>query len=330
MTDTSLAAAPAAAPVSVPVSQPAALPALSAADGDHLRPEASGGRAEAIFRAAALILPLLESGRPVDTAALGAIMADAFGGTDSQGFWRWKNAYDACEVAQALFIRKFGPAMRARAADPATLLAMLEKVAGLLPTHTKRSAESQALQQLSTPIPLAFAAAQAAGLTPSDLVLEPSAGTGLLAVFARVFGAQLALNELAETRAALLGLAFPGVPVTRHDAAQIHDHLDPEVRPSAILMNPPFSAGAKVEGRVAGAALRHVSSALARLADGGRLVAITGANLTPENPSWRDAFMRLQEKSRVVFSAAIDGRVYARHGTSVEPRADAYGLRYAL
>ena len=185
--------------------------------------------------------------------------------------------------------------MRSRAGGPAALLAMLEKLARLLPTHTKRSAESQALQQLSTPIPLAFAAAHAAGLTPADLVLEPSAGTGLLAIFAELAGAQLALNELAETRAALLGLAFPGVAVTRHDAAHIHDHLDAAIRPSVVLMNPPFSALAKVEGRVADAAARHVASALSRLAEGGRLVAITGASLSPENPSWREAFIRLQD-----------------------------------
>ena len=35
-------------------------------------------------------------------------------------------------------------------------------------------------------------------------------------------------------------------------------------------MNPPFSAAAHVEGWVADAALRHIGSALARLAEGGR------------------------------------------------------------
>jgi hypothetical protein len=83
-------------------------------------------------------------------------------------------------------------------------------------------------------------------------------------------------------------------------------------------MNPPFSAAAHVDGRVADAALRHISSALARLADGSRLVAITGASLSPDNPTWRDSFVRLQERGRVVFSAAVDGRVYARHGTTIE------------
>ena len=213
-------------------------------------------------------------------------MDSAFGGSDSEGAWDWKTAYDACEAATVLFLRKFGPAMRARAASPAALLPMLEKIAGLLPTHTRRSQESQALQQFSTPIPLGLAVSVAAAITPADVVLEPSAGTGLLAIFAEFFGASLVLNELAETRAALLDNLFPGVGVTRFDAAQIDDHLDAGVTPSVVLMNPPFSALANVDRRMADAALRHISSALSRLTDGGRLVAITGANCAPDNPAW--------------------------------------------
>ncbi len=85
-------------------------------------------------------------------------------------------------------------------------------------------------------------------------------------------------------------------------------------------MNPPFSALANVDRRMADAALRHIASALARLAEGGRLVAITGANCAPDNPAWTDAFVRLQERGRVVFSAAIDGAVYAKHGTTIDTR----------
>jgi hypothetical protein len=85
-------------------------------------------------------------------------------------------------------------------------------------------------------------------------------------------------------------------------------------------MNPPFSALANVSGRVADAAYRHIASALARLADGGRLVAITGANFGPDLPAWRDAFVRLQERGTIVFTAAIDGSVYAKHGTSIDTR----------
>jgi hypothetical protein len=110
------------------------------------------------------------------------------------------------------------------------------------------------------------------------------------------------------------------VPVTRFDAAQIDDHLDPAAIPSVVLMNPPFSALANVSGWVTDAAYRHVASALTRLADGGRLVAITGASLAPDAPIWRDAFTRLQERGRVMFTAAIDGAVYAKHGTIIETR----------
>lgn len=276
--------------------------------------------ATCLIRAANLLLPDIEHGHAVDSRQLRTAMEHAFGGADAEGAWAWKHAYDACEAAQVLFLRKFGPAIRARAATPAAQLAMLGKVAALLPSQTRRSEESQALQQFSTPITLGFAASIAGAIDPADLVLEPSAGTGLLAIFAELAGTSLVLNELGETRAGLLASLFPGAAVCRHDAAHIHDHLDAEVRPSVVLMNPPFSVAAHVDGKVADAALRHIASALARLAEGGRLVAITGANLSSDNPAWRDSFVRLQERGRVVFSAAIDGRVYARHGTSVETR----------
>ncbi|MFW8642349.1 hypothetical protein ACOJBO_03660 [Rhizobium beringeri] len=57
---------------------------------------------------------------------------------------------------------------------------MLTKVASLVPTHTRRSEESQALQQFSTLIPLAYVASRAAGLIAADVVLRPSAGTGMI------------------------------------------------------------------------------------------------------------------------------------------------------
>ena len=169
-------------------------------------------------------------------------------------------------------------------------------------------------------MPLGLAALTAAQLTHADRVLEPSAGTGLLAIFAEILGADLILNELAATRADLLSSLFPANSVTRFDAAQIDDHLDRAAVPSVIIMNPPFSVMANVSCRVADAASRHIASALARLAPGGRLVAITGANFSPELPAWRDNFVRLQERGRVVFTAAIAGSVYAKHGTTIETR----------
>ncbi|MVT54295.1 methylase [Bradyrhizobium yuanmingense] len=274
----------------------------------------------AAVRAARQLLTNLERGRRIDAAVLRGAMEAAFGASGAAGAWNWKTAYDACEAATILFLRKFGPAMRTKAGSTAAMLPMLARAASLLPTHTRRSEDSQLLQQFSTPIPLGLAACTAACITPSDRVLEPSAGTGLLAIFAELAGGALVLNELAESRASLLDHLFAGVEVTRFDAAQIDDHLNAGVAPSVVLMNPPFSALANVDRRMADAALRHIASALARLCDGGRLVAITGASSGPDNPAWRNAFVRLQERGRVVFSAAVDGAVYAKHGTQIDTR----------
>jgi hypothetical protein len=142
----------------------------------------------------------------------------------------------------------------------------------------------------------------------------------LLAIFAELARSRLAINEIAETRAGLLNRLFRDAEVSRHNAEQIDDRLDTAVRPTAVLMNPPFSASPHVAGRFAEAAIRHISSAQARLAEGGRLVAITGHNVGPDQPAWRDAFIALQAKSRVVFTATIAGKVYARHGTTTETR----------
>lgn len=273
-----------------------------------------------ILSAANLLLPQLERGERIDAAILRGAMEAASGASDTSGAWDWKAAYEACEVATVLFLRKYGKALFRKSASPAARLSVLTKIAGLMPTHTRRSEESQALQQFSTPPPLGLAALTAAAITPDDRVLEPSAGTGLLAILAQTAGGALILNELAETRAELLASLFPAIAVTRFDAAQIDDHLDPSAVPSVVLMNPPFSAMAHVAGRVQDAGFRHIASALNRLAPGGRLVAISGANVGPELPDWRDAFTALQARGRVVFSAAIAGSVYQKHGTTFPTR----------
>jgi predicted RNA methylase len=288
--------------------------ATSLASADHT------GRAGKMLLAGHQLMPFLERGQAIGAADLRAILTNAFGGSDAEGFWFWKDAYEATEVAQVLFLRKFGTAICARANPPLATLAMLTKVAGLIPTHTRRSEESQKLQQFSTPMPLAFIAARAAGIMAGDTVIEPSAGTGLMAIFAELARARLSLNEYAAVRRSLLEQLFLGSAVSQHDAAHIDDYLDRSVRPTVVLMNPPFSAGVHVEGRIVDAAWRHLASAFARLAPGGRLVTITGSSLSPDNSKWRDAFVRLQDRGTVLFSAAIDGSVYARHGTTMETR----------
>src|SRR3546814_18354213 len=111
-----------------------------------------------------------------------------------------------------------------------------------MPTHTRRSETSLALQQFSTPPGLAFVASTAAAIHPGAHVLEPSAGTVMLAVHALLARAGITLNALGETRAELLRLLFPAVPVSGHYDASLDHRLLSPVPPTVVLLHPPFSA----------------------------------------------------------------------------------------
>ena len=283
-----------------------------------------------IVAAARILAPVLEAGRPIDAVTLRSAMTQAFGADDTEGAWVWKDAYEAAEASVVLFIKRYGRAMRKQAGagpdGPARMLRMLEAVAALEPSHTRRSDEQVRLQQFSTPLPLAYAALQAAAVRPGDIVLEPSAGTGMLAVMAEcALGSRtrdsLVLNELAPVRAGVLSSLFPEASVTRHNAEAIADYL-PDVRPSVVLMNPPFSATPGVSSKRPDADLRHIRSAFSMLRPGGRLVAITSANCIPNTPTWpfSDSVAGGKETANVVFTMAVDGKAYARRGTSFETR----------
>ena len=310
------------APARPPALQP---PHLSPANADT-----TGVRSKptALLAAATALLPELEAGRALDAKTLREAMSAAFGAGDTQGAWVWKDAYEATEAAIVLFIQRYGRLMRREAgAGPgsaAAMLAMLETLAALEPPQTRRSEEQLALQQFSTPLPLAYAALQAAAIRPGDIVLEPSAGTGMLAVMAECAlgkhaGGALHLNEIAAVRAGLLAGLFEHAPVTRHNAESIADYL-PVLHPTVVLMNPPFSASPRVQRIRHDADLRHLRSAFSMLPAGGRLVAITSAGCIPGDAAWSRAFERLDPPPRTVFSIAIDGRAYARRGTTFDTR----------
>lgn len=105
--------------------------------------------ASAILVAGGLLLQSLERGQRIDSATLRAAMETAFGASDASGLWDWKAGYDACEVSTVLFLRKYGRAIFRQTDRPAARLAALSKIAGLLPGHTRRSEESQTLQQMA-------------------------------------------------------------------------------------------------------------------------------------------------------------------------------------
>ena len=320
-----LDARPAPAAPARPLTAAAPTPATAEADIPRSEPRS---RPAALLAAATALLPVLETGRPLDASALRDAMTGAFGASDAQGAWLWKDAYEAAEAALVLFLQRYGRAMRREAGPgpdgPAAMLRMMETLAALEPSQTRRSEEQLRLQQFSTPLPLAYAALQAAAVRPGDVVLEPSAGTGMLAVMAQCAlgngaAGALHLNEIAPTRAGLLASLFPGASVTRHNAEAIRDHL-PALHPTAVLMNPPFSASPGVDRTRHDADLRHIRSAFSMLPPGGRLVAIASAHCVPGDDAWTDAFESLDPPARVLFTAAIDGRAYARRGTTFDTR----------
>lgn len=281
-------------------------------------------KSSALISAGAVLSAHLAKGLVLTSKDLRAAMEQAFGDTDSNGAWIWKDAYEAVEVAQVLFLRRYLPAMRKAAGSATSLLGMLKKFSELLPTHTRRNDDSMGLQQFSTPLELAFAVAEAAGLTAADHVLEPSAGTGQLAVFAEARGVTLHLNELSGTRSGILKGLYPAASHSTHNAEQIHDYLAPTIVPTVVIMNPPFSASPNVAGTLSGVDMRHLRSALHRLAPGGRLVAITSAGLWPHNPKWRAAFESLGATATLRYTCALSGTLFKRHGTSIVTRLSVF------
>ncbi len=300
--------------------------ALTAEVRPHAARSTASTEAETLLEAARTLLPVLAAGRPLDKNALRDAMKGAHGGSDAEGAWVWKDAYEAAETAVVLFLQRYGRAMLRRAGGgaggPAAMLAMLERIAALEPSHTKRSEEQVRLQQFSTPLGLAYAAVRAAALRTDDVVLEPSAGTGMLAVMAQCAlggNGALHLNEIASTRAGLLARLFPDAGVTRHNAEAVADRL-PGVRPDVVLMNPPFSATPGIARVRHDADLRHIRSAFCALRPYGRLVAVTSAGCVPGDAAWKAAFSSIEAPARVVFTMGVDGRAYARRGTTFDTR----------
>ena len=310
-----------------PARPPAALSATAIGEPAAHQTEPRPASA-ALLTAARTLLPVLEAGRALDARTLRDAMTRAFGASDADGAWLWKDSYEAAEAALVLFLQCYGRAMRREAGagpgGPTAMLRMLETLAALEPSQTRRSEQQLKYQQFSTPLPLAYAALQAAMIQPGDVVLEPSAGTGMLAVMAQLalgngaVGA-LHLNEIAAVRAGLLAGLFPGSTVTRHNAESIRDRL-PDLRPTVVLMNPPFSASPGVERIRHHVDLHHIRSAFSTLPPGGRLVAISSSHCVPGDAAWEDAFASLDPPAHAVFTAPIDGRAYARRGTTFDTR----------
>jgi hypothetical protein len=262
-----------------------------------------GDRAANLLAAARALLPHVARGRALERRLVSGVLTTAFGGSDAEAAWDWRDAYDAIEAAMVLQLRRLAPQIARLEDAPAEVLGGLADLAALGLTHTRRSDEQLALDQFSTPAPLAALVVLAAQVRPGDRVLEPSAGIGTLAAVAEACGGAVTLNELSDRRAGVLDGLFAGAPRTRHDAGLLPDLLPSAGGFHAVVLNPPFAALGS-----------HLLAALGCLADGGRMAAIVPASALSDAGLWS----MLARQGSVVGALALPPRAFARHGTSVE------------
>ncbi|MEJ6485461.1 hypothetical protein N0Y54_29865 [Nostoc punctiforme UO1] len=128
---------------------------------------------QSVINVAQELAKVLIDNRPLSTKTVSSQMNRYFLSTVAEGAWQWKDAYEAVEVAQILYLRQKGYKLLLE--PPLTVLLELEKLVALCPTHTRRSEESVKLQQFSTPLPLAYLVAKSGFIQASVLANLPEA-----------------------------------------------------------------------------------------------------------------------------------------------------------
>ena len=245
-----------------------------------------------------------------------------FGGTQAQGKYVAKDAYDLMELGVNQYLDQVDLTSNPTAdiKQAKQIVVALKQLVNKLPTQTKRTEESDEFQQFSTPPHLAFVVNWAANLNKDDVVLEPSAGIGGIAVFAKQADvSKVIVNELSKKRLDLLQqLDFD--EYYNLNAEQIDNTLPDTVKPTVVVMNPPFSSTAgRMEGkRDTKFATRHIEQAMARLEPGGRLVTIVGKGMGLNSPVFREWWDKKDYNVRA--NIRISGREYKKYGNTFDNR----------
>lgn len=250
----------------------------------------------------------LAKGEPITRNELNAYAEEAYGKKLADGGIDIKDINDAMELGMNRHLLSLN--------GDYTVDSLL-KLTGLLPTQTNRTEDQIKLQQFSTPPAIAYTAAYAANIGKNDVVLEPSAGIGGIAVFAKNDGAKVHVNELDDRRLSIIKeLPFDGFYNERGE--QLHNILGDKFSPTVVVMNPPFSSSAVRNKKDIHEAAKHIESALKLLRDGGRLVAITGRGMNMEAPAFRKWWDDIKSEYNVRANIGLDGKNYTKYGTSFD------------
>lgn len=295
-------------------------------------PPAHGTRGEAISAAADEVVALIDKGEKFDRKDLEAIVGRHLGGSVAEGTFSMKNATDILELAVNRKLRQLdslvSPAANVDAAAAVRAIQRIRQILAVIPTQTTRSATQDKLQQFSTPPHEAFTAAWVANVKPGDVSLEPSAGIGGIAVFSKIAGADVIVNELdTEGRAPILEQLGLSPKVYNFNAENLWTHFYPLIgkgevkRPTVVVMNPPFSNSATTHVKdTIGIGGKHIEEALQMLAPGGRLVAIVGHGMAhnSDSPKVRNWWKRIGDKYCVRADVTVNGNEYAKYGTTYD------------
>lgn len=266
----------------------------------------------------------LKSAEKIEAKDLFAHANEVHGGTRAEGKYGQSQAYDSLEAAVNKSLKD--------ATDPTVDLEaarlQVDKMSSQvnqLPTQTNRDGNKDAFQQFSTPPHYAYACSWLANLKPGDKVLEPSAGTGSLAVHATNAGAEVYANELDEARAQFLRDELGDDHVFTENAEQIGGILPGRGVPKvdAVIMNPPFSqtAGRMGDRKELMTAANHIAEAGMMLKDDGRLVAIVGRGMSPEASRYKNWFDQMEKDGfDLRANVLVDGDVYKKYGTHFDSR----------
>ena len=243
---------------------------------------------------------------------LGSRLGSIFEGTIDSHF-----LHELGEAALNFLIkRKYARKLFDGGSQIENLKQILDPVAKRLPTQTWRSRRQNALQQFSTPPAISFLAAYLLNIKPSEQILEPSAGTGNLAVWASELGVKVHTNEIEPRRVSILRLL--GFNPTSFDAEFINDLLPAAVCADIVMMNPPFSSnGERTKNNSCKFGFRHVESALERLKKGGKFSIILGEAASLDTKSGNDFWRKMSEFIKIKAIIEINGREYYKNGTSV-------------
>ncbi|TVV77416.1 methylase, partial [Sphingomonas solaris] len=262
---------------------------------------------EPVIKLAHALVAHLQAGEPIDQRLLRQLLQSACSQASTRDHRSIRHAYDALELAQILLLTS---SAWSEHDNNLGTLAALAALVDRLPTQSIRTEEQLAFQQFSTPAAIAWLLGRAAALTSADTLLEPSAGTGMLAWPAARAGARLILNEIDPVRRLCLREAFGDAQVTGYDGELIDDLLPPDQRPTVVIMNPPF-ARSEGRGEDRHAADRHLLGAAKRLPHGGRIVALM--------PTWSSRDV-LGSSWTCRMDLTLRRGLYAKHGTGIAVR----------